>query len=156
MDEKESLINALEHSRAAIQTLLDVIDKNRKIYPLWTVREIVAHISGWDDAVITSIRAHVAGQEPGTPAARGIDYYNEQTVSTREGLDYDHIYREFVKTRQDLIALIKTMPVEKIHERFVLPWGETGRVEDIVRIFTEHEEEHAADLEKIIADAASQ
>ncbi len=155
MDERQSLINALIHSRATIQGLLDVIDSNRKIYPLWTVREIVAHISGWDDAVITSIKAHVDGHEPGTPAARGIDYYNAETVSTREGLDYDHIYREFVQTRKDLIALITGMPEAKLYEPFVLPWGETGTVRTIVNIFTEHEEEHAGDLRKIIADAKS-
>lgn len=155
MDERQSLIDALKHSRTAIQELLDVIDSNRKIYPLWTVREIVAHISGWDDAMIASIKAHVDGREPGTPAARGIDYYNAQTVSTREGLDYDHIYREFVQTRKDLVALIQSMPETKLGEPFILPWGDAGTVKAIVNIFTEHEEEHAADLRKIISDAKS-
>jgi len=131
---------------------LDEIDKNRKIYPLWTVREIVAHLSGWDDATIAFIRAIVAGNEPATPAARGIDVYNAETVATREGLSYDHIYREYIETRKVLLDLIRAMPEEKITQKFVLPWGGAGTLVDIIDIFGPHEAEHATDVRKLIEE----
>jgi hypothetical protein len=152
MSKKDKLIQMLDHARSVMQPLLEEIDLNRNIYPMWTVRELVAHISGWDDAVIQSLKAHVDGREPGTPAALGINYYNEQTVSTRDGLDYNHIYREYVQTREILKDAIRNLPDHKLEEAFIVPWGPIGTIEQIVQTFSEHEEEHAADLKKLIEE----
>ncbi len=153
MTQNEILIQRLEKSRAQMTVHLEVIDKNRKIYPLWTIREIIAHLSGWDDASIAYIRAIVAGETPATPAARGVDVYNAETVATREGLDYDRIYREYIETRRILLDLIRAMPEGKITEKFILPWGGDGTLVDIVNIFGPHEEEHAEDVRKIIEES---
>ena len=152
MTQNEILIERLVSSRAKMIAHLDEIDRNRRIYPLWTVREIIAHLSGWDDATIAYIRSIVAGQEPATPAARGIDVYNDETVATREGLDYDHIYREYIETRRILLDLIRGMPEEKVTQRFILPWGDEGNLVDMIDIFAPHEEEHAGDVRRIIED----
>ena len=151
MTQREDLIATLQHSRQKMLSQLDKIDQNRKIYPLWTIREILAHLSGWDDAVIAFIQALSAGQTPATPASRGMDAYNAETVATREGLDYDHIYREYIQTRKILLDLLQTNPVEKIDLEYTLPWGERGTLIDIVNIFGPHEQEHALDVENIIA-----
>ncbi|MDD2922784.1 MAG: ClbS/DfsB family four-helix bundle protein [Anaerolineales bacterium] len=153
MNLNESLVKRLEASRAEMLAHLEVIDKDRKIYPLWTVREIIAHLSGWDDATIGFIRAIMAGEIPPTPAMRGMDVYNAETVATREGLDYDHIYREYVETRNILLDLIRAAPEEKITQKFILPWGGEGTLMDIINIFGPHEEEHAEDVRKIIENA---
>jgi hypothetical protein len=149
----DTLIERLETSRAKMIANLDEIDKNRKIYPLWTIREIIAHLSGWDDAVIAFVRAVVAGDAPATPAMRGMDVYNAETVATREGLSYDQIYREYIQTRNTLVELIRAMPEAKITEKFILPWGGEGSLMDIVNIFGPHEEEHAEDIRKLIEEA---
>lgn len=152
MNLRETLIQRYETSRTKMIEHLDEIDKNRKIYPLWTVREIIAHLSGWDDAAIAFIRSLVAEKEPATPAARGIDVYNSETVATREGLSYDHIYREYIETRKVLLELIRTMPEDKVTQIFTLPWGGEGTLVDMVDIFEPHEEEHAEDVRKIIEE----
>jgi len=153
MSQCDDLIEILEFSRAKMMLKLNQIDLKRKIYPLWTIREMLAHLSGWDDAVIAFIQSLMAGQTPATPAARGIDFYNVETVATREGLDYDHIYREYIETRKILIQLLREVPEEKITAQYTLPWGGTGTLVDIVNIFGPHEEEHAEDVEKIIAQS---
>jgi len=50
MGKREEILKMLETSHVAMMAQLNEIDKQRKIYPLWTIREIVAHLSGWDDA----------------------------------------------------------------------------------------------------------
>ena len=96
MNQREDLIQRLEASRANMIAHLDEIDKNRKIHPLGTVREIIVHLSGWDDASIAFIRARMDAREPATSAAGGIDVYNAETVATRQALSYDHIDREYI------------------------------------------------------------
>ena len=152
MNQREVLIQRYESSRAKMVAHLGEIDKNRKIYPLWTIREIIAHLSGWDDATIAFVRSLVAGGDPATPAVRGLDVYNAETVATREGLSYDQIYREYIETRKVLLELIRTMPEEKVTQTFTLPWGDEGTLVDMVDIFEPHEEEHAEDVRKIIEE----
>ena len=101
--------------------------------------------------MIAFIQSLMAGKIPATPAARGLDAYNAETVATREGLDYDHIYREYIQTRKVLLQLLREVPDEKVVERYILPWGEPGTLVDIINIFGPHEEEHAGDVEKLIA-----
>lgn len=154
-DPRPELVGQLQQARAQMVALLDEIDKNRKIYPLWTIREILAHITGWDDAIIASLKAHIAGREPGTPASRGVDAYNAETVATREGLDYDHIYREYFRTRDVLIDLVTSMPSEKTAQKFIVPWGDEGDLQSLLKVFIDHEIEHADDVRKLIDEAAS-
>jgi hypothetical protein len=150
MTQREELTAILERSRAKMVAHLEEIDKNRKIYPLWTIREMLAHLSGWDDAVIAFIQSLMAGKIPATPAARGLDAYNAETVATREGLDYDHIYREYIQTRKVLLQLLQEVPDDKVNEQYILPWGARGTLVDIINIFGPHEEEHAEDVEKLL------
>ncbi len=152
MGQREVIIEQYETARAKMIANLEEIERNRKIYPLWTIREILAHISGWDDATIGFIRSLVNNAPPATPAMRGQDVYNAETVSTREGLSYDHIYREYIETRKTLLNLIRTMPEEKIVQPFVLPWGGEGTLVDLTNIFAPHEEEHAGDVRKFIEE----
>ncbi len=155
MNQREELIETLNRARNTMLPLLAEIDLNRKIYPLWTIREMLAHLSGWDDAVIAFMNSLIAGNIPATPAARGIDVYNAETVATREGLDYDHIYREYIQTRKVVLDLLEKIPEEKITQEYILPWGDPGTLVDIINIFGPHEEEHAHDLAKLIEEHKS-
>lgn len=155
MGKREEILQAYEESRAAMMAQLDEIDRNRKIYPLWTIREILAHLSGWDDAAIAFLSALIKGEIPPTPAMRGIDMYNAETVSTREGLRYDHIVREYINTREKLLALVSMASDEILTQKAILPWGGEGTFEGITQVFSPHEIEHAEDVKRIIEEEKS-
>ncbi len=146
MDLKTALINRLDEARAGLESILPRVDRGAPIYPDWTLKQMLDHIAGWDDAVIASLRAHLDGQTPDTPAERGINYYNAQTVSTRASLDFDHTFREFQASREMLKQIIREMPEEKLAEPLILPWGSKGTVSEVIEIFAHHEQEHTADL----------
>lgn len=152
MGKREEILKLLEDSHTTMLAQLNEIDKQRKIYPLWTIREIIAHLSGWDDAAIGFVNALIKGETPPTPAMRGTTVYNEETVSTREGLSYDHIVREYVETRIKLINLMRQISEEMVTRKSTLPWGGEGSLEDIVQVFGPHEMEHAMDVKKIIEE----
>jgi len=152
MSKRDEILKLYEESHAVMMEQLREVDKQRKIYPLWTIREIIAHLAGWDDAVIGFVNALLKGETPPIPAPRGPDVYNEETVTTREGLSYDHIVREYINTRARLISLVGQMSEEMVTQKSVLPWGGEGSLEDIFRIFGPHEIEHAMDVKKIIEE----
>lgn len=153
MDEKEGLIEELNKSRQLFDTVVDkinTIDRDMIIYPPWTIKHVLAHLTGWDDATTSSLRAHASGQDQVTPAADGIDFYNAHSVSTREELDYDHTHREWGLARTELKDAIRAMPPEKFEEKLIYPWGGMGTVSKLVEVMYEHEAEHAAEIEKLI------
>lgn len=147
MNERETLIQQLIDARAEIAALLPQIDPHKHIYPHWTIKELLAHMTGWDDAVIASLRAHIGGSEPGTPAARGINVYNAETVSTRETINYEAVKREWEQTRAILLDILRNMTEEKYQQPLIVPWGGEATVKQLVQVFIHHEtEEHGKDL----------
>lgn len=153
VDEIEQLISRLDEARVKIETLLPGIDPKKEIYPGWTIHHFLAHMTGWDDAVIASLRAHIGGEASGTPAARGIDYFNNQTVETREILDLEKVEQEWSQTRLILKEILRSMSQEKFQEPIIVPWGGTKSVTQLIEIFIHHEaEEHRPDLETWLAN----
>lgn len=146
--EQRFLIARWEDRRSTLKGLVAQAEqfRDKEIYRNWRLKEFLAHMSGWDDAVVDSLHAHAVGGPLQTPASRGIDAYNAQTVSTRETLDYDHIRREWDRTHELIIQAIRDLPEEKVTQPLTFPWGDFGTVAYLVEIFVEHEEEHAHHL----------
>lgn len=146
-DPREELIQRLAAARAVLHELLAQIPPETEIYPGWTLRHFYAHLTGWDDAVTATLRAHAAGQTPATPAVKGVDAYNAESVATREELDYDHIVREWHLAREEVNAALRELPLEKLDEPVLYAWGPTGTVARLIEVFVHHEgTEHAAEL----------
>jgi hypothetical protein len=156
MDEKAKLIQQLDEARAKMRAVLEGIDTRVEIYPTWTIKEVLAHIAGWDDVSASSLRLHAGGHEPPTPAARGIDYYNAESVATRAALSYQQVVQEWELAREEFKAALLALSPEKLAEPFIFPWGPTGTVALLVRIFAEHEEEHAAEIAALKAKAEAE
>lgn len=143
---QQDLVDRLDRARAEIEALLPLVSRELEVYPGWTMRQVLAHIAGWDEATLAALRAHAGGKESGTPAARGITIYNAQSVETREALSFDQTRREYDVLREELKQAIREMPDELMQLAMILPWGGYGKVEEIVEIFAEHEEGHAGEI----------
>ena len=63
MNLTDQLIQRLDEGREGMLEVVAIVDENRQIYPPWRIKEIVAHITGWDDAVIASLTADVIGRQ---------------------------------------------------------------------------------------------
>ena len=153
MSDCDTYIQRYETARAELRKIVKLAQGNPTIYQPWRMKEVLDHITGWDDAVIASIRSFLAGDVPATPASRGIDAYNAETVTSREAIPYEVTQREWEASRAELLSLLRQMTDEQLHTPFALPWGQDGTIEDLVEIFTEHEETHAKEIREIIEKA---
>ena len=147
MDEREELIQELDTSRGILLELLADIPPDIEIYPGWALRQFYAHLTGWDAIVTVSLREHAAGRTPATPADKGINAYNAESVHLRETLDDVHMVEDWRQAREELRAAIRDFPSERLNEPLVFPWGPVGSVRQLVEVLVEHEgDEHAAEL----------
>ena len=150
--QRRFLLRRLDETREIVEKILPTIDVTHEIYPGWTMKDMLAHMTGWDDATIDSLRAHVVGRIPSVPAIRSLDDYNAGTVSSRQDLDYDHVLKEWRLTRQMLRTLIEQMPEDKFLEPVIVPWGEKDTVAFLVDMFRDHEEGHIRDIQEWMKD----
>jgi hypothetical protein len=155
MDDRISLLQQLDLAREQMIGALKDTDLAIEVYPSWTIKHVLAHIIGWDEASTVSIRAHIRGDDAGAPAARGIDSYNEVSVATRVILSYGQMVKEWEQARKHFKAAILDIPPEKVHDPMLYPWGDTGTAANLVRIFIHHEYQHATEIQKLKADRAA-
>jgi hypothetical protein len=146
-DEQIQLIQALDEARATMHTLIADLTPDSEIYPGWTLRQFLAHLTGWDDVTATTLRAHARGETPATPVSAGIDAYNAESVATRQALDLDHIVKEWELAREELKAAIHALTPEQMAAPLLHPWGRVSTVAKLVNIMIHHEGvEHAEEL----------
>ncbi len=149
MELQIELIAAMLRAQGGMLAWLEKVDGNREIYPLWTIREVLAHLCGWDDSLLAVMDSLEQDQAPLTPAWRGIDAYNAETVLARDGLDYDPIFREYVETRLKVLFRLQKMSSEQLTAVSILPWGSKGTLADFCRVIIAHELEHTEDVKKL-------
>ena len=58
VEEKRRLLGALDEAHKSMQAALAGIDPHLALSPTWAIKQLIAHIAGWDDATIRMLRAH--------------------------------------------------------------------------------------------------
>jgi len=146
MDERERLIRQFDGAREQVRAALAGIDPRMAVNPRWSVKELVAHLAGWDAVTGDALRAHATGDLAETPAKGGINAYNARSVAARRGLSYEETVADWEQASDGLRQALVDMPAERLSEKMVFPWGPKGTVARAVAIMAGHEEEHAHEL----------
>lgn len=146
MVSKFQLVDRLKETRAVLVSAIAAIDPETGITPEWTVKEVLAHIAGWDDVSTEAIRILAEGGEPQVTVPQGIDAFNQDIAEGWAGKEYQQALQDFTQSRQRFIEAIETIPEKMIMMEFTLPWGPKGTIKNIVDILAEHELEHAEQL----------
>lgn len=145
----DELIKHLEDSHNAMLEIVREIDSQLEFYPTWTIKQMLAHLAGWDEATATSLRIFLGGDTPGLAAPRGIDDYNAQSVASRADLTMEQIIREWELERDMLKKIVRQFSDTKLHEEVLYPWGSRGTVAQLVIDIAGHEKFHAEDIRKL-------
>ena len=145
---KQQLISRLNKGRKALNSALESIDPNTGITPEWTVKEVLAHIAGWDDVSAEALRILIAEENPQVTVPQGIDAFNREMAAAWADKKYTQAYEDFSTSREEFIKTIEALPEDMVNAKFTLPWGGIGTLELIVDILSEHELEHAEDIQK--------
>jgi uncharacterized protein (TIGR03083 family) len=149
MEQSERLIERLDQGRRALQGMMIGLDRNMEICPGWTIKEVLAHIAGWDEVATGALRAHAAGDVPKALDPPGIDDYNDVVVRRCEALSCDEVIQYWRRARRELKDTLIELPSERLNEPLLYPWGERGNAARIVAILAEHEKEHADEIREL-------
>jgi hypothetical protein len=144
---KEQLIRELVEARKGFEAAMAAVSVDEEVYPDWTLKELLAHIAGWDVVVLDILQAHARSEAPTPLAAKSINAYNELMVERRSRLNYEQVLAEFRQRRAEVLETLDTMPQERFDAPVQYPWGGEGTLPEMVAIFSEHEAEHTQTLQ---------
>lgn len=81
----------------------------------WSVKDILAHVSVWEEEALAHLPTVMAGGRPPRYAATGgIDAFNARTMAKRRALPLAEVLRQSAETHQRLLAFIATVPEAQI------------------------------------------
>ncbi|MBZ0310779.1 MAG: DinB family protein [Anaerolineae bacterium] len=148
MSDKSQLFAHLDQTRAETESVFASIDSNTLIYAdgEWTLKDIIGHLSAWEQAAVTCLQAHAEGGEARLPVQMSDDEYNHLNVARRKNFSIEKILLEWQETREWLKQVIEEMPDDQFMSEMTYPEGERGSATQLVEEMIEHELEHRQDI----------
>jgi hypothetical protein len=147
--ERDSLIARMEQARAQLDRALENVIPQTDFSPTWKIKQLLDHITGWDELMVRAYQAHARGEPPGPMLKGGIDQYNALSVDARNAMSYEESLQAYHAARGTVLQALAEMPAERLGVEFQTPWGQMCTVARVVEIFVSHEMEHARQVEEL-------
>ncbi len=104
----------------------------------WSVKDILAHIVGWEDEVLKQFQAFLVN--PDVDDTYDIDSFNESSVSSRKNKTWNEIIEELKSTQEELSAFISTLSQKDIDAE--------DRFSEWVEVLIDHYKHHTMQLKQ--------
>lgn len=140
---RDELLAREAASWAALWALVDDLDEDAWLIPgaagdEWTLKNVMAHISSWQEETLTVLpdmaRQIVAGVK--APRRYDIDAWNDEQYRARRDLPADVVRDTLLAARAELLAMIERIPEEWLGKyRHITNW--------IVAVTDHHYDAHA-------------
>jgi hypothetical protein len=82
----------------------------------WSVRDIIAHVTWWEEEALKHLPVILAGGKPPRYSVTygGIDAFNARMTARKRNLSLDEVLRQRDETHQRLIDFIQSVPEDQI------------------------------------------
>ncbi len=104
----------------------------------WSVKDILAHIVGWEDEVLKQFQAFLVN--PDVDDTYDIDSFNESSVSSRKNKTWNEIIEELKSIQEELSAFISTLSQKDIDAE--------DRFSEWVEVLIDHYKHHTMQLKQ--------
>ncbi|HEU4322998.1 MAG TPA: DinB family protein [Roseiflexaceae bacterium] len=148
-----TLIDELDAARADLLASFAGLDEtalDRKgLVGEWSVKNVLAHIVGWEVWVIEMLQTRLAGGDlPDHLRAAAADEhaFNAAQVAEREELTPDEQLMELERTRDELLALLRGLDPARLDDPRPWPSARSSVADYLRASLIHHDQEHAAYL----------
>ena len=142
------LLAEIDQVRTDMGKVVQEVDTKLMIYPGWTIKEMIAHITAWEIVIHKAFQAYIAGDPPYFLREQDFDIFNEDAVAIRASWSMEQVLKEWKDVRENLKKTIQKLKETDLPLEMVLPWGSERTVAELIEIIGEHEGEHMKDTIK--------
>ncbi len=143
------LLAEIDRIRTDMGKVVQETDTGLMIYPGWTIKEMIAHITAWEFVIDKSLLAYLAGDPPYFLNEQDFDIFNEEAIEFRASWSLVQVLKEWKDVRDNVVVTINKLKDIDLPVEIVLPWGSERTVAELIEIIGEHEEEHMEDTLKV-------
>jgi hypothetical protein len=116
---KKEIISELADTRKKILNAASSLPpgKHAQVFlGVWTIKDLLAHLAGWDYANAEAIQAILAGRLPAFYEHYDRDWrtFNAQLVSEHERHDFAELLTSVEDSHRELVELVRTLPAEEL------------------------------------------
>ena len=159
---KSQLLNNLQEENKQWEALLAQIGEARMEQPGvagdWTIKDIVAHLTGWRRRTVARLQAAQRGEEnppmPWPAQMQTDDEINAWIYETNRNRPLREVLNDSRQIFQQLVAAIETFPEAELMDLHRFPWMQ-GRPFRAAELFAHFHEEHEPDMRAWLAQQKS-
>jgi len=151
--ERKALIEAMEQAHAgfirAIEGLTPREAARKGVTPLWSLKDLLAHMVGWLHEALKRVSDLVGGAKEKPYGPEEIQAMNRKFVENFKGMPWGLLLKDLRNLHSGLVEMAREVP-----ERFLSP--ESGVCKWLNQVGCEHYQEHLEAVEKHAAQLKSQ
>lgn len=156
--DKESLVYDLQEENQGWEALLGQVSRAQMEEPTvaggWSVKDIVAHITGWRKRTVARLQAAANGMWEFSPPwpehLQTDDEINAWLYAQNRDRSVDAVLDDARQTFVELVAAIDALPAAAFADPHYLPWME-GEPLNAAAFFAHFHEEHEPDIRAWLA-----
>lgn len=158
---KDEIISGLAQTRQAIvdaAAALDPAQQDEVFLGVWSVKDLLAHLAGWDFANLEAAQAVLRGELPAFYAHHGRDWqtYNAQLVAQYRRDDFVELLSSVRDSHHNLIDFLQTIPAAEFDkDRGVRFRGYKVTIARLLQAETKDEKTHHQQIEVFKSGQAS-
>ena len=120
---KEWIINELQRVRSELLTDVAALSRKERdtvFLGIWSIRNLLAHLAGWDFANLDAVKSVIAGKLPSFYEQKDRDWqtYNAMLVKKYRRNNFREIRSTLQKSQKNLINYLQTIPPEYFNKDF--------------------------------------
>ena len=101
--------------KASYEGLTDAQLEEPGVVEEWSVRDVLAHVTTWEEEALKSLPVILEGRKPPKYSAQygGIDAFNAMASERKRGLSMSDVLSQMDATHEDLIEYLGNVPEEQ-------------------------------------------
>jgi hypothetical protein len=117
---KSKLLQNLDTAWTELQSSYAGLSDEEMVQPCtigeWSIKDIIAHVTSWEDEALKHLPTILAGKRPLRYSVTygGIDAFNAQVMAQKKTLSLTEILRQRDETHHQLIDFIQQVPEEQV------------------------------------------
>jgi hypothetical protein len=123
VNRRKQLLRRLDDAWRAFHESYGDLPEEKRLEPGvigdWSVKDIIAHVSVWEEETLKHLPVILTGQKPPRYSVThgGIDAFNAETMKQRKNLPLAEVLRQSEAIHQRVIALIESAPEAQLDSK---------------------------------------
>ncbi len=152
-------MNAVDLLKYGHLTILQAVEKvpdsaweTPGVCGVWSVKEILAHLTSFEQALVEVLNALLERQDDPPPLVSAMladpQAFNDSQVAQRQSHTPAAVLAEYNAAQAQTLSLAAQIPAELFHQNGALPWyGESYDLDDFLAYtYYGHKREHSAEI----------